>query len=481
MRLILTAAVIMIAAGVGLGLWVARQADEPDTAAPRFAVDLPSPPATAPTAEDAVAIPPAATPRDAEPPEAADAAFQDAATLDGAAAGEAQPADPPGNRGDGGRTVAGEAHEAHAVPPAASPAEDAPAAAPDAGADTPAVDTAIVDEVVAVAGAIEPRFDAARIGTSRTVVLAGSSAPDTVIRLRRDGDVIDETVADAAGDWVSVPTVALEPGAYALTVESIDPTGGGVTSGSERLIIHVGRPGQADDNLAVLVDDGAVTPSVPLQVPAPVEPAPVDPAAAHPDGGERVRSAASPSSENVVAPGGAEPVDLAAVPPADTGPPPAIPSRLAVDVIDYDQTGAMVVSGRGTPATEVRLYLDNALVGRGRVGDDGAYRVRPNGAVSAGRYDLRVDQVDAAGRVASRVELPFERAAAADLDRGARQIIIQPGDYLWEIARETYGTGFRFVVIYQANRDRIRDPDLIYPGQVFSLPNLDNMTDSDPG
>ena len=297
-----------------------------------------------------------------------------------------------------------------------------------------------------MAGAVAPRFDAARVGGDRNVVLAGSGAPDTVIRLRRDGDVIDETVADAAGDWVSIPAVALQPGSHALTVESVDPADGTVTSGSEQLIIQVARPGEADGNLAVLVDDGAVTPSVPLQVPA--------------DAG---------------------PVALAAAPPADAEPPPTVGSRLTVDVIDYDQTGAMVVSGRGAPATEVRLYLDNTLVGRARVDDDGSFRVRPETTVSPGRYDLRVDQVDVAGTVAARVALPFQRAAAADLARGARQIIIQPGDYLWEIARRTYGSGFRFVVIYQANRDRIRDPDLIYPGQVFSLPSLEAITGGDPG
>ena len=211
---------------------------------------------------------------------------------------------------------------------------------------------------------------------------------------------------------------------------------------------------------------------MPLQVPAPVAPAPVDPSA-------NAQAAASGQRDGAAADAG--PVDLAAVPPADAEPPPTVTSRLAVDVIDYDQTGAMVVSGRGAPATEVRLYLDNTLVGRARVDDDGSFRVRPDTAVSPGRYDLRVDQVDVAGTVASRVALPFERAAVADLARGARQIIIQPGDYLWEIARRTYGTGFRFVVIYQANRDRIRDPDLIYPGQVFSLPNLEAITGGDPG
>jgi nucleoid-associated protein YgaU len=48
--------------------------------------------------------------------------------------------------------------------------------------------------------------------------------------------------------------------------------------------------------------------------------------------------------------------------------------------------------------------------------------------------------------------------------------VVQPGNSLWRLARRTYGEGLRFSVIYEANKDRVRDPDLIYPGQVLSLP-----------
>jgi nucleoid-associated protein YgaU len=49
-------------------------------------------------------------------------------------------------------------------------------------------------------------------------------------------------------------------------------------------------------------------------------------------------------------------------------------------------------------------------------------------------------------------------------------VTVQPGNTLWGIASERYGQGLLFVRLFEANRDRIRDPDLIYPGQVFTLP-----------
>ena len=47
---------------------------------------------------------------------------------------------------------------------------------------------------------------------------------------------------------------------------------------------------------------------------------------------------------------------------------------------------------------------------------------------------------------------------------------VQPGATLWAIAEERYGEGVLYVTVFEANRDRIRDPDLIFPGQVFVLP-----------
>ncbi|MBJ6987357.1 MULTISPECIES: LysM peptidoglycan-binding domain-containing protein [unclassified Devosia] len=52
--------------------------------------------------------------------------------------------------------------------------------------------------------------------------------------------------------------------------------------------------------------------------------------------------------------------------------------------------------------------------------------------------------------------------------------IIRRGDNLWTIARRVYGEGLKYTTIYEANTGQIRDPDRIYPGQVFSLPEAAN-------
>jgi nucleoid-associated protein YgaU len=59
-------------------------------------------------------------------------------------------------------------------------------------------------------------------------------------------------------------------------------------------------------------------------------------------------------------------------------------------------------------------------------------------------------------------------------------VVIQPGNNLWRISRVIYGRGIEYTAIYEANRDKIRDPDLIYPGQIFATPGVDPPREIDP-
>ena len=157
---------------------------------------------------------------------------------------------------------------------------------------------------------------------------------------------------------------------------------------------------------------------------------------------------------------------------------PLPPGDVALDAINYDSGGEVLLSGRGDGDAFVRVYLDNTPVSTARIREDGRWRLTlPE--VDTGTYTLRVDQLDTAGAVTARVESPFLRespemlaaAAAQDPDATIKAITVQPGNTLWAIARDRYGDGLDYVRVFEANRDRIRDPDLIYPGQIFDLPD----------
>lgn len=149
---------------------------------------------------------------------------------------------------------------------------------------------------------------------------------------------------------------------------------------------------------------------------------------------------------------------------------PEVMQSVALDTITYSDQGDVELAGRARPGGFVRVYVDNRPVTTSRIAADGNWRSGlPD--VDTGIYTLRVDELDAAGEVTSRVETPFkreaqERVAAAPVTA----VTVQKGDTLWAISRENYGEGILYVRLFKANRDRIRDPDLIYPGQVFDIP-----------
>ena len=99
--------------------------------------------------------------------------------------------------------------------------------------------------------------------------------------------------------------------------------------------------------------------------------------------------------------------------------------------------------------------------------------------MAPGVYSLLIVQFDENGRPAYVIELPFERATSDQIELRDGKVVVQPGNSLWRIARRAYGSGAQYTVIYEANVDQIRDPDLIYPGQIFEVPGEDDETSND--
>lgn len=161
------------------------------------------------------------------------------------------------------------------------------------------------------------------------------------------------------------------------------------------------------------------------------------------------------------------------------GRPEAQTRGVTIDTISYGTEGAPILGGRGAPDAVVRVYIDNRSIVDGVVGQDGQWRTRlPR--IDSGVYTLRIDEIDAEGRVTSRAETLFQPETADEIARldaravrvnGISVVTVQPGFTLWRIARENYGDGVLYVRVYEANDDKIRDPDLIYPGQVFTVPD----------
>jgi len=272
-----------------------------------------------------------------------------------------------------------------------------------------------------------PSFDVVRVEPDGSTVIAGRASPDSDVTVFSGNKEVGRTKADNKGEWVLVPGQPLAPGSTNLSVTSKAPDGKVQNSEKVAVVVVPERPkgpaakGQAGEKrpLAVLVPRQGAGESRVLQEPEP---------------GEGVGSDA-----------------------------------LRLQVIDYDEAGDLSLGGKGKAKALLRVYLDNALIGETTVPADGNWRLKPTKKVAPGTYRLRIDQI-IGGKVAQRIELPFSRSEAVAKLPGDKLVIVQPGNSLWRIARRSYGEGLRYSVIYEANRDQIRNPDLIYPGQVFAVP-----------
>ena len=350
--------------------------------------------------------------------------------------------------------------------------------------------------------AAPPSFDVVRVEPSGDALLAGRSKANAKVTLVDRGKVVAEAKADAAGNFVMIPP-ALKPGDYALSLREGQ---GAATRDSEQSVV-VSVPASKTQQVAVaLAEPGKATKllSAPLEAAAPAVAASAAPAA-------RV-GAAPPAAAKV----------------------PAAPPKLAIRSVELENGSGLFASGVAAPGADVRLYLNDSRVADVVAAAAGAWTVTVRKGLSAGRYAVRADALKPDRRVGARVEVPFDvpvsmgdggalRAAGstvpssaagrpqatsaaasaivadagspgAETERSVAEApaaaprkkaaspadavvdelqteLVTRGDNLWRISRKRLGHGTRYTQIYAANAAQIRDPKLIYPGQVFVLPN----------
>ena len=302
-----------------------------------------------------------------------------------------------------------------------------------------------------------PTFDVARIEPTGEAVVAGRAAPGATVELLRNGEPHDRAVADQSGQFVMVPP-RLPPGAYELTLRSKQKDG--KQTPSKQSVAVALEPGPNDGAVVALM-----TPDKPTVVLS-------QPAASKP-----------------------------------------IAGTVVVETVEIEPGGKLHVSGQARPGAAVRLYLNDSFVAAVVAGADGRLAFTINQGVVPGDFRVRLDEVEPnSGVVLARGEVPFnvpdtvvtasvraQRAtpsrppdgAAAQRSRlatagetvvpdGATSsavtvpkiatTTVTRGDSLWRISRSAYGAGTRYAIIYRANREQIRNPNLIRPGQVFVLP-----------
>ena len=307
------------------------------------------------------------------------------------------------------------------------------------------------------------------------VFVAGTANPGKVIRVYANRDLIGETLSSEIGRYLVESTRGLAVGEYIIRADMLEV-------GSAEVIARAAVPFEREAGEAI----AAVAP--PAANTAEDGEAEIHEAGADAESGENDASSAGPEDGS------------------DTG-----------TIVARAEPGDETMAAEESMDTETEISGENMASEGGDASADDSRRdeersaasaepERPAMAESEMREDKPSEEADAAGgetaepqssQVAAVVPGTIEHAdfgedialTAPKLEKTSGSVIIRRGDTLWRISLRVYGRGIRYTTIYTANRNQIKDPHWIWPGQIFDVPgtsddgepaDLDAIADRSP-
>ncbi|MCF3945069.1 LysM peptidoglycan-binding domain-containing protein [Acidiphilium sp. AL] len=255
-----------------------------------------------------------------------------------------------------------------------------------------------------------PTFDTVRVDAGGNAVIAGRAAPGATVTITANGKPIGTVKADSSGSFAFVTSKPLAPGGQQIAIS--EALGNGQTLASARSVT-VSVPNAPNEGALAVLSGIGKTPSEVL-----------------------------------------------------TGQGPK-PGSLGLGSVDYDATGNAVIAGTAKPGAHVSLFLGHTKLGTAIAGANGRWQMRTD-HMQAKPGTFRLETTGSNGAVTATMQTAFAPHRVASLAPG--HVVIKRGQCLWLIARAVYGKGTEYSLIYRANEASIRDPNLIYPGQRFVLP-----------
>ncbi len=386
---------------------------------------------------------------------------------------------------------------------------------PDAKSEAPVAPIEVVP--------VKPSFGLVRVERDGSAVIAGEGPANELVQLIEGAKVLSEATSSAAGEFVFVLDEPLTPGAHELFLRVI-PKEGKPSLSSSFAFVDVPKPKTIGEVTVLLAEAGK-----PTQILQKLKEESVSDQA-EPE--EKIVTATAQSKITLAKPEDESQAkvetDNAEIKKTEV----SALAPVLIEAADVEN-GKIFIAGTGEPLTSINIYLENELLGTAQVAENGAFLFEGSSALKPGRYDIRADMTKGGASVLARAEVtlvhepevvadtlkaePKEEIASVETQQQLAQeeepvalveetkvedeaeqttssttpdalekkepiqsdkkeiqtgsaVIIRRGDNLWTVARRNYGAGIRYTTIFEANRDQVRDPNRIYPGQVLKVP-----------
>jgi len=305
-------------------------------------------------------------------------------------------------------------------------------------------------------------IDLARVKPDGAAVFAGTAAPNAKISIFEGDILLGETIANGSGEWVIVLEKMLAPGQHLISVAMERPDGSKELS-DRSLAVEIYQDAESKPLVALLPETATDVPVL-IQSPDDVEPA----------------QPASTTATVTVTPSPAKPQPASTTATVTVTPSPAKPqpdiattqlAALTPTAIVWRDAGSILISGTSRGGIKVTATDPKRSFGEALVLADGDWQIAGSFDMSLTVKHLRFELYDEANRVIAHYDLPISARDLAKGQDGSPLIVVNKGDALWRIAYHQLGEGVKYVDIVRRNRQDISDPNLIYPKQIFAVPN----------
>lgn len=292
---------------------------------------------------------------------------------------------------------------------------------------------------------------------------SGSATPGAHLRIYLNGTALSDVTAAADGHWSLTIGKGMGPGHFAVRADVIDENGKVIARAEVPFDVPVSVAEADAPQAESAAGTAPLPPMVPPAVPPPMQPAP-----------RQVTAAPPPPMVPTVVPPSTPPAprQVTAAPPADEPAPAAQQARSESQSKSTPNQGA--APRQGSSASQA---TPPAATAPGDSKAKTAITQSVEASHGAASDAAAPPSAEAAKQSATTESNKQEAASSPPLSStndayvpSIETTAVVRGDSLWRISRKIFGHGIRYTLIYEANADQIRDPSLIYPGQIFVVP-----------
>ena len=310
-------------------------------------------------------------------------------------------------------------------------------------------------------------IDLARVKPDGAAVFAGTAAPNAKIRIFEGDILLGETIANANGEWVIVLEKSLAAGQHLISV-AMERSDGTTEMADRSLAVEIYQDTETKPLVALLPETATEVPVL-IQSPDDVDKAKPAASASEAIVADAAKADATMSETAAAAPGKAEANSQIAASQI---------AALAPSAIVWRDASRILISGTSRGGVRVAVNDAKGQFGEALVLADGAWQVAGSLDMDIAVNQLRFALFDDANQIIARYDLPVKARDLAKGQDGSPLVVVNKGDMLWRIAYHQLGEGVKYVDIVRRNQQDIADPDLIFPKQIFAVPQS-SVTASD--